>query len=44
MEVLDTLVTANGPGATFKFGYAIVALTKGQEEASDLQAAMMYRS
>ena len=44
VEVLDTLVTANGPGAAFKFGYAIVALTKGQEAAADLKAAMMYRS
>ena len=44
VEVLDTLVTANGPGAAFKFGYAIVALTKGQEAAADLKAAIMYRS
>lgn len=43
VEALDTLVTANGPGAAMKFAYTIVAMTKGQHAAADLQAAMMFR-
>lgn len=40
---LDTLITANGPGAALPFGYAIVANTLGTEKAAEISAAMMYR-
>lgn len=44
VEALDTLVTANGPASALMFAYAIVAITKGQAAAADLQSAMMFRS
>lgn len=40
---LDTLITGYGPGAVFKFGFAIVAATKGQKAADELAAAMMVK-
>lgn len=40
---LDTLITANGPGAALPFAYAIVANTLGKEKAAEIANAMMYR-
>lgn len=38
---LDTLVTANGPGSTFKFALAIVRATLGDAAANQLASGML---
>lgn len=43
VEVLDNLVTANGPANTLPFAYAIVAVSRGRKVATDVAAAMQYR-
>lgn len=37
------LVTANGPGAAMKFGYAIVAASMGESLARELAGAMQFK-
>lgn len=41
---LDTLITANGPGAALPFAYAIVANSLGAQTAAEISGGMMYRS
>lgn len=42
VEVDSNLITANGPGSALLFAYAIVANTKDEDAAQQLQAGMMW--
>lgn len=43
VEVDGRIVTANGPGAAFDFGFALVSLLKNEDEARFIQKGMLIK-